>query len=110
MKSHRISPAVIALMAIAGGAGVFVQSAADMTRSMEVQRAMSGQLRFTPGTPVATQRNSTMAKLRDLFARRAPRPHTYGKGLSMSVAEGKRRARKVRNRQRHKKQWKASVR
>lgn len=107
---HRLNPAlVMALMGAAAGVGSFGPSVAEMVRGPEMTR-FGAQLVLEPGTTVRVAPQSNAAKLRDLnFMRARPHRHTY-RGVGMTVAQGKRVARKVRNRQRHKKQWKAAVR
>jgi hypothetical protein len=106
---QRFHPSVLGLAAIAAMGGI-TQGHNEATRGIEAQRAQMAQLKFSPSAPAAQQSGSSQsfAWLRG-FARVRPHRHTY-RGLPMSCAAGKRVARKLRNRQRNKKQWKAHVR
>lgn len=103
---RRFSPGM--LIAMAGLAGLGGVQPASAPGFINAQSSQGAQL--DPGRPTPTAERSTIAKLRNLnFLRARPQRLTY-KGVSMSVAQGKRVATKQRNRQRHKKQWKAHVR
>ena len=106
MKSRHIA---LALAAIAAPLAFTGGQVAEQLRGQNVERAPAG-VQQDPSRPTPACQQS-QAKLRDLFFRRNPgnRRPTY-KGLSMSVAQGKRLAKKRRNIQRHKKQWKDAVR
>jgi hypothetical protein len=101
---HR--PHLIGLAALAALAGFAGQFAPGVAVSPAMQAA-SAPVVFQTGAPGVSSKGSNQAKLRDLnfFRGRAGGRRTF-KGVSMTVAEGKRRARKARNRQRAKGQWK----
>lgn len=111
-RSHLPIAILAGLGALAGG---FQQGVADVARAHEIQRlsAGSGLLVMDPSRPSPAPRTSSnLAKIRDLDffrGRGGPRRRSFI-GVPCSVAQGKRNARKVRNRQRHKKQWKRAVR
>jgi hypothetical protein len=101
---HR--PHLIGLAALAALAGFAGQFAPGVAVSPAMQAA-SAPVVFQTGAPGVSSKGSNQAKLRDLnfFRGRAGGRRTFN-GVSMTVAEGKRRARKARNRQRAKGQWK----
>lgn len=86
--------ALQALFALPGSSGPSMQRAGYAPPTVE------------RGTPSPIRTSSNLAKLRDLNFLRCKRNKRAFKGVSMSVAEGKRRARKARNRRRARKQWK----
>lgn len=98
---HMVSLAVLASLA---GLGGFSQGGAAL-KGVDVMRA--GLQNADPARPTPARPSSNLAKLRSLdFLRGGHGPRHAYTGVRMSVAQGKRMARKKRNVQRHKKHWK----
>jgi hypothetical protein len=96
-RPHVLIAASIASMF--GGLG----GVAEVQRTLEVRGVGSTIVNADPSRPTPAPRaTSNLVKMRDLsFFRGRPSRRQF-KGVPMSVAEGKRRARKARNRARHK--------
>lgn len=111
------TPIGLVIAGLAAVGGMFGQGGmpVEMRPSGETLRAFGyGGVFHLQQTPFSPSKNTraNLAKIRDLnfFRGGAYRRGHHYKGIRMSVAEGQRRAQKVRNRQRHKKQWKKAVR
>lgn len=85
----RLSPAFIAAALGISSVGVSVAPGVVHVAPIDPGRSIQDPAR-APGVPTS----STLAKLRDLFARRPPKLVRRFKGVGMSVAHGKRMARK----------------
>lgn len=109
ISNHRWTPALSIALAAASLAGIGTNTTVS-ERGIDRLGQMYAPISFGPLTSVAqsAQGSSAAAKQRDFHRYRQTR-NTY-RGVPMSVAQGKRVAQKLRNRQRHKKQWKAHVR
>jgi hypothetical protein len=101
------------LAAAAALSGAFQPtSVPEASRAPEVLRYAAASGPLVDRSSPAPLRTSNLAKLRDLnfFRGGSRRRHHSFTGVPCSVAQGKRNARKARNRLRHKKHWKQAVR